>query len=239
MEEIRNLNNEIGEYLEESTRQALKVLGYSVFNHKITDAGIDVLAVSKDNKIILAIECLNWSKWSYANASRLRSLLNNFDKYPSAVKVLLSSYNVLSRQQKKVLEKHHVLTVELGEQLLSSEKREVAKILDAIYWGVVQSRAYYSFIIPEDKVRDILNVDLIINGYPDLVKQEEESVEVDANSLQIINSKDQKPDSIKDSSTILSEEARREGKVENARSRVSLPTLFLSSSPQRKVNKDE
>jgi len=184
MEEFRELNNEIGEYLEESTRKALKVLGYSVVNHRVSDSGIDVLAVSKNGNIILAIECLNWCKWSYANPSRLRSLVVNFRKYPNAVRVLLTSFNILTKKQKVVMRKLGVIPIELDEQLLSSGKREIVKIL-----GVIQSRLLSSEDIPVSTREDVLNVVLVLNGDSDLIQKEEESIEVDANTLQIIEPK--------------------------------------------------
>lgn len=180
MEEFRELNNEIGEYLEESTRKALKVLEYSVVNHRVSDSGIDVLAVSRDGNIILAIECLNWCKWSYANSSRLRSLVVNFRKYPNAVRVLLTSFNVLTKKQKVVMRKLGVIPIELDEQLLSSGKREIVKIL-----GVIHSRLLSSEDIPLETREDVLNVVLALNGDSDIIQKEEESIEVDANTLQI------------------------------------------------------
>lgn len=199
MEELRELNNEIGEHLEESTRKALKVLGYSVVNHRVSDSGIDVLGISKDGQVILAIECLNWSKWSYANSSRLRSLLNNFNEYPDAVRVLLTSFNVLTKGQKAIMQKHRVFTVEIDEQVLSSGKREIVKILNAIYQGVISIRSYYSSLVSEKASSDILNVILVLNGDSDLVQKPEESIEVDANTLQIIPSEEPRPNSLDDS----------------------------------------
>jgi hypothetical protein len=203
MEEFRELNNEIGEYLEESTRKALKVLGYSVDNHRVFERGIDVLAVSKDEQIILAIECLNWCQWSYVNAERLRSLVNNFTKYPKATRILLSSFDVLTRRQKVTLKKLGILILELDEQLLSSEKREIAKILEVVYEGVIHIRSYFSSLLPLDTCVDMLNVVLVLNGYPDLVQKEEETIEVDANALQIIQAEEEKSNSIASSSDSL------------------------------------
>lgn len=201
MEELRELNNEIGEYLEESTRKALKVLGYSVFKHRVNQSGIDVLGVSRDNKTFIAIECLNWCHWSYANAERLRSLVSNFKRYPNAVKILLTSFDVLTRRQKKLLRNIGVINVEIGEQVLASGKIEIVKILNAIY-DKVSNDAVLS-LLPKNSRDEFLTMILILNGYPELVQKEEESIEVGADTLHIIQIEEQNPNSLRESSNIM------------------------------------
>jgi hypothetical protein len=96
------------------------------------------------------------------------------------------------------MKKLGVIPIELDEQLLSSGQREIVKIL-----GVIQSRLfsseYTSQLVPLDVRDDILNVVLVLNGDSDLVQKPEETIEVDANTLQIIPSEEPKPDSLDDS----------------------------------------
>jgi len=207
MEELRELNNEIGEYLEESTRKALKVLGYSVFKHRVNQSGIDVLGVARDNKTFIAIECLNWCHWSYANAERLRSLANNFNKYPNTVKILLTSFDVLTRRQKKLLRNIGVINVEIGEQVLASGKIEIVKILNVIY-DKISNDAVLS-LLPKNSRDEFLTMILILNGYPELVQKEEESIEVGANTLQLIETEEPKPSSLDDSVNSMDNVPRR------------------------------
>jgi hypothetical protein len=127
----RELNNQIGLFLEESVRKVLNGLGFSVMPHEVFEEGIDVTA-KKDSLSIIA-ECLNWNEKSYINFKRMKSLVRNFLSFPEAIKILFVSYDIVSKRQKDFFERLGVSIVKIGEQIFDTSRNELSLILGKLY----------------------------------------------------------------------------------------------------------
>lgn len=102
---LREINYQIGSYLEKATRRALRFYGFKVEEHRVNAKGLDVEAYNPALDLTVLIECLNWSKNSYINHYRLKSIVGNLSdiKFPmNSTKILLSSFDPRTKRQKEI-----------------------------------------------------------------------------------------------------------------------------------------
>lgn len=181
MQDRRQFNNLVGSFLEDSLKKALKVFEFSVQKHKVYQNGVDAQASLKNLKTVW--ECWNWDKNSYANTERLRRIIKNFQKHPDSPRFLVMSYNLLTKEQQRMLRSLGVKTVIIGEQLYDCGKQEILKLLRVLY---ILLKDYLS-LVPVDVLSTWLDRKMVLEGYPELTSSNfpvEEETEINPYTLE-------------------------------------------------------
>lgn len=180
MQDRRQFNNIVGSFLEDSLKKALKIFEFSVQKHKVYQDGVDAQASLKNLKTIW--ECWNWNKNSYANTERLRRIVRNFQKHPDSLRFLVMSYNLLTKEQRRILKNLGVKIVVIGEQLCDCGKQEILKLLRVLY---ILLKDYLEI----DVLSVCLDRKMVLEGYPELTSSDfpvEEETEINPYTLKTI-----------------------------------------------------
>jgi hypothetical protein len=180
VQDRRQFNNLVGSFLEDSLKKALKIFEFSVQKHKVYQDGVDVQASLKNLRTVW--ECWNWDKNSYANTERLRRIVRNFQKHPDNLRFLVMSYNLLTKEQRRILKNLGVKIVVIGEQLYDCGKQEILKLLRVLY---IILKDYLEI----DDLSTCLDRKMVLEGYPELTSSNfpvEEETEINPYTLKTI-----------------------------------------------------
>jgi hypothetical protein len=125
----KNRNIDIGSLLENPVKNILSRLDYTVFEHGITEEGLDIEACK--GKVTINIECLNWYG-GYIHPKRFLSLIKNLSKC-ATYKFLICCGVKPSKEQYRILNAMHVNIIHYKNQILRSKDIAINHIRNKLY----------------------------------------------------------------------------------------------------------
>jgi len=115
--ERTNYNKIVGKTRVDNIAKILREFGFTVETKEPENHDVDVW-VSKDGKLVLVIEVLNWRKMDYMDFDRLRSVVKNLGdpKYKNVAKLLVYSFDSNIRNRMDHLVNRDIDFLEIGFQ---------------------------------------------------------------------------------------------------------------------------
>jgi len=110
-------NKIVGKTRVENIAKILREFGFTVETEEPENHDVDVW-VSKDGKLVLVIEVLNWRKMDYMDFDRLQSIVKNLGnpKYKNVAKLLIYSFDSNIKNRMDHLVNRDIGFLEIGFQ---------------------------------------------------------------------------------------------------------------------------